>query len=554
MTRLPQIGGDKGNWGEILNDFLSQSHNLDGSLKAASIPESALSNDLQAKINAAVSGTAPDASASTKGIVRLTGDLSGTADSPSVTAGAITNAHINASAAIAQSKIANLTSDLASKASTADLSTGLAAKANTAHSHTASQISDSTATGRSVLMATDAATARTAIGAGTSNLALGTTSTTAKAGDYTPTKVDVGLGNVDNTSDLNKPVSTAQAAAIAAVSPVTVYTLSRPGTLTTAAGTAKLPLLRSGTIQNIMLSLGATANADVIVDCNLNGTTVFANANNRPRVTAGQFVSTKTAVGITATAGQYLTIDVDQVGGPAPITFVGNSAGTNPVNQNNVSIVRPSGSQTGDLHVASIVTTVGGTVGSTTEPATVVTAPTNWVELGTPQRSAHKGTARDLEMHLYYWIDDGSNAGPFVFTATQPSSNAYIKGTVSAYRNALSVATHAKATPTISNSTWTAPSVTPSQVNSMLIVFLGMIDGTITGLTVPNMTAESGSSAVNVATADQLLSTTTATGAIAIAATTSNTPPVVSASVVLNPNVVPGGTGSDLTVAIEYQG
>ena len=63
--------------------------------------------------------------------------------------------------------------------------------APTAHTHTASQISDSTATGRSVLTATDAAAARTAIGAGTSSLALGTTSTTAKAGDYQPTWAQV---------------------------------------------------------------------------------------------------------------------------------------------------------------------------------------------------------------------------------------------------------------------------------------------------------------------------------------------------------------------------
>lgn len=55
--------------------------------------------------------------------------------------------------------------------------------APTSHTHTASQISDSTATGRSVLTAADATAARTAIGAGTSSLALGTTSTTAAAGD-----------------------------------------------------------------------------------------------------------------------------------------------------------------------------------------------------------------------------------------------------------------------------------------------------------------------------------------------------------------------------------
>jgi hypothetical protein len=82
------------------------------------------------------------------------------------------------------------------------------------HTHTATDISDSTATGRSVLTATDATAARTAIGAGTSNLALGTSSTTAKAGDYAPTKADVGLGNVDNTSDANKPISTATQTAL----------------------------------------------------------------------------------------------------------------------------------------------------------------------------------------------------------------------------------------------------------------------------------------------------------------------------------------------------
>lgn len=62
-----------------------------------------------------------------------------------------------------------------------------------AHTHTASQISDSTATGRSVLTAADAAAVRTAIGAGTgnSNLTIGTTASTAKAGNYTPTSAEI---------------------------------------------------------------------------------------------------------------------------------------------------------------------------------------------------------------------------------------------------------------------------------------------------------------------------------------------------------------------------
>lgn len=48
-----------------------------------------------------------------------------------------------------------------------------------------------TTTGKAVMKATDAAAARTAIGAGTSSLALGTTGTTAKAGNYTPTSAEV---------------------------------------------------------------------------------------------------------------------------------------------------------------------------------------------------------------------------------------------------------------------------------------------------------------------------------------------------------------------------
>lgn len=38
MPRLPQPGGDAGNWGQILNDYLSVEHNADGSFKNAARP------------------------------------------------------------------------------------------------------------------------------------------------------------------------------------------------------------------------------------------------------------------------------------------------------------------------------------------------------------------------------------------------------------------------------------------------------------------------------------------------------------------------------------
>lgn len=40
MARLPLPGGDKGAWGDILNDFLAQAHNPDGTIKV--VPQSAV--------------------------------------------------------------------------------------------------------------------------------------------------------------------------------------------------------------------------------------------------------------------------------------------------------------------------------------------------------------------------------------------------------------------------------------------------------------------------------------------------------------------------------
>ena len=55
-------------------------------------------------------------------------------------------------------------------------------------------ITDATATGRSLITAASAAAARTAIGAGTSSLVIGTTGTTAKAGNWVPAAADISDG------------------------------------------------------------------------------------------------------------------------------------------------------------------------------------------------------------------------------------------------------------------------------------------------------------------------------------------------------------------------
>lgn len=155
MARLPQVGGDVGNWGTVLNDYLSESHNTDGTLKNnivgasqlqdgavgtfaiadSAVVEAKLSSAVQAKLNTAGSGGVGDDTITTA----------------KLNDGAVTNAKISASAAIAQSKIANLTTDLASKADTThthainevtSLQTTLSGKANTSHSHAIGDVTD----------------------------------------------------------------------------------------------------------------------------------------------------------------------------------------------------------------------------------------------------------------------------------------------------------------------------------------------------------------------------------------------------------------------------
>lgn len=50
MARLPTPGSDSGTWGSLLNDYLSQAHASDGTLKDASISEGKLDSSVQAKL------------------------------------------------------------------------------------------------------------------------------------------------------------------------------------------------------------------------------------------------------------------------------------------------------------------------------------------------------------------------------------------------------------------------------------------------------------------------------------------------------------------------
>lgn len=89
------------------------------------------------------------------------------------------------------------------------------------------------------------------------------------------------------------------------------------GTLTVRTGALRFPVLGGTyTIEAVRATVGtAPTGAAVIVDVNKNGTTIYGTQTNRPTIA----VTTNAANGGTAsvtsvTTGDYLTVDIDQIG------------------------------------------------------------------------------------------------------------------------------------------------------------------------------------------------------------------------------------------------
>ena len=79
MARLPIPGSDQGSWGQILNDYLSQVNNTDGTIKSGAISEASLAPAVQTKINAVAGATGapgaqgPQGATGAQGVAGATG-------------------------------------------------------------------------------------------------------------------------------------------------------------------------------------------------------------------------------------------------------------------------------------------------------------------------------------------------------------------------------------------------------------------------------------------------------------------------------------------------
>lgn len=303
MARLPQPGGDEGNWGQILNEYLQVEHRVDGSLRRASeiaqaisdaggakkdaadavnlarqsdakagaaqttadakyakpssgIPETDLSSDVQTKLNASrtstvtklddlsdvtavspvngqvlsfngtawtpatpsTSGTISDATATQKGVIQLTGDLGGTAASPTVPGLAQRPLDSQVVHRSGDETVSGIKTFADSPVVPAPVNANQAATKNyvdtqVANAPAATIADGSVATAKladdAVSEAKLAAAVRTKL-----NQSSAVTSVAGKTGVVTLAKSDVGLANVDNTTDASKPISTATQAAL----------------------------------------------------------------------------------------------------------------------------------------------------------------------------------------------------------------------------------------------------------------------------------------------------------------------------------------------------
>lgn len=120
----------------------------------------------------------------------------------------------------------------------------------------ADSITDATTVGKALIRAADAAAGRSAIGAGTSNLAIGTTSSTAKAGDYQPT-----AANISDSTSVGRALLTAVSAAAARTS-LALYSSSETDSAIAAAIAALVNSSPAAldTLKELSDALGGDAN------------------------------------------------------------------------------------------------------------------------------------------------------------------------------------------------------------------------------------------------------------------------------------------------------
>ena len=100
----------------------------------------------------------------------------------------------------------------------------------------------------------------------------------------------------------------------------TEISFSIPSNISTGTGSIRWYFTGNVTISNVVATVGtAPTGASLIFDVNKNDTTIFTTQANRPTITATNFTDLTSAPDVTTfVSGDYVTVDVDQVGSTVP--------------------------------------------------------------------------------------------------------------------------------------------------------------------------------------------------------------------------------------------
>ena len=93
----------------------------------------------------------------------------------------------------------------------------------------------------------------------------------------------------------------------------------RDGDAQVVVGTVPFRFPFTATILGVSASaVDAPEGADLILDINLDGDSIFSSPGDRPRILAGEHDCAEVSGTVPVSAGAWLTVDIDQVGSSAP--------------------------------------------------------------------------------------------------------------------------------------------------------------------------------------------------------------------------------------------
>jgi hypothetical protein len=197
MSRLPNPGSDENTWGNVLNDYLRQEHAKDGTHDVAKILGAPAQND---QILVSDTLAARGVSWQSKSVLQASGVATGG------TAGQVLKKNSTSDYDTGWVSLDKSSVGLDQADNTSDADKPISTAAQTALS--GKQAANSDLTDIAALHATDDDVLQRKSGNWISR------SPSQLKSDLALTQSDVGLANVDNTHDADKPVSTAQQAAL----------------------------------------------------------------------------------------------------------------------------------------------------------------------------------------------------------------------------------------------------------------------------------------------------------------------------------------------------